>query len=487
MAKLKIVDGPKPGREIEIFPGTICIGRQTDCDIQLLENSLSRKHANIEYREDYWFLKDLGSQNGSFVDDQPVVEKKLDHGDHIRLGNVVLQFFDDVSPQAGDTGLITPLRQSSPSPRAGESPRAKSAIEPETGTGKPVVDRAVAPSEEPLSGQASVELIGEMGAIYERVKEQFARGIVGQEQVLEQILVAVAANGHCLMIGLPGLAKTLMVSTLARILQLHFKRIQFTPDLMPSDILGTEVLDVNEVTGEKSFRFIQGPVFTNMLLADEINRTPPKTQAALLESMQERQVTVANHTFRLPSPFFVLATQNPLEQEGTYPLPEAQLDRFMFNITVDYPSTDEEEEIVARTTVESGESASTVLSARETLDLQRAVRALPVSRHVIKYATALARATRPEAEEAPSFVREHVFCGAGPRAAQYLVLGAKARAVLNGRVNVSCEDVRSLALPVMRHRVFTNFTADSEGIAADDLIRRVLQTVSEPRAEDYLT
>jgi len=287
------------------------------------------------------------------------------------------------------------------------------------------------------------------------------------------------------MIGLPGLAKTLMVSTLSNILRLQFKRIQFTPDLMPSDIIGTDVLEINETTNQKTFRFIKGPIFANLLLADEINRTPPKTQAALLEAMQERQVTVANHVFPLPPPFFVLATQNPLEQEGTYPLPEAQLDRFMFNIMVDYPTEDEEEQIVEATTIKQSVDLKQVLSAQDLIGIQNYVRELPVSRHVLKYATRLVRSTRPKCESAPQFIQDNVFCGAGPRAAQFLVLGAKARSVLHGRLNVSCEDVKALALPVLRHRIFTNFTADSEGIGPDDLVQQLLVAVPEPDPSDY--
>jgi MoxR-like ATPase len=324
-----------------------------------------------------------------------------------------------------------------------------------------------------------------MAGLYPRIEQEFGKVIVGQREVLEQLMVALAANGHCLMIGLPGLAKTLMVSTLSRILKLTFKRIQFTPDLMPSDILGTDVLDINEATGEKAFRFIKGPIFTNMLLADEINRTPPKTQSALLESMQERQVTISNDRFPLPEPFFVLATQNPLEQEGTYPLPEAQLDRFMFNIMVDYPDLEQEETIVETTTARQSNELKPVLTEEELLLLQDTVRLLPVSRHVVKYATALVRATRPADESAPAFIKDHIYCGAGPRAGQFLILGAKARAVIHGRLNVSCDDVRALALPVMRHRMFTNFTADSEGITTDALIRQVLENIPEPAAKDY--
>jgi len=331
----------------------------------------------------------------------------------------------------------------------------------------------------------SVEDIKKLGDVTGSILKEFGKVIIGQKQVAEELLIALAAGGHCLMIGLPGLAKTLMVNTLAQILQLQFKRVQFTPDLMPSDIIGTDILDIDEQTGHKSFRFIKGPLFTNMLLADEINRTPPKTQAALLEAMQERQVTASNQVFKLPPPFFVLATQNPLEQEGTYPLPEAQLDRFMFNILVNYPSADEEEAIVMATTGKEHSKLKSIISADDLIVIQEVVRNLPVSPHVVKYATRLVRMTRPGENAAPDFIKANIHCGAGPRAAQCLVLGAKARAVLHGRINISCADVKALALPVLRHRIFTNFTADSEGITADSLVQKLLNVIPEPSPQDY--
>ena len=331
----------------------------------------------------------------------------------------------------------------------------------------------------------TIEDIKKLGDVTGSILKEFGKVIIGQRQVAEELLVALAAGGHCLMIGLPGLAKTLMVNTLAQILQLQFKRVQFTPDLMPSDIIGTDILDIDEQTGQKSFRFIKGPLFTNMLLADEINRTPPKTQAALLEAMQERQVTASNQVFKLPPPFFVLATQNPLEQEGTYPLPEAQLDRFMFNILVNYPTAEEEEAIVMATTGTRQSKLKSILKADDLIVIQEVVRNLPVSPHVVKYATRLVRMTRPGEKAAPDFIKANIHCGAGPRAAQCLVLGAKARAVLHGRINVSCADVKALALPVLRHRIFTNFTADSEGITSDALVQKLVNTIPEPGPEDY--
>jgi MoxR-like ATPase len=286
-------------------------------------------------------------------------------------------------------------------------------------------------------------------------------------------------------VGVPGLAKTLLVRTVAGVLDLEFKRIQFTPDLMPSDITGTEVLEEDASTRERFFKFLRGPIFTNVLLADEINRTPPKTQAALLEAMQEYRVTAGGTTHELKLPFFVLATQNPIEQEGTYPLPEAQLDRFMFSILISYPKRQEEVEIVKATTRTQVAEPSPVLSGEEVMRLQEIVRRVPVSHHVALYATDLARMTRPRTEGVPDFVNEFLAWGAGPRAAQYLVLGAKARAVLDGRVNVTCEDVRAMAPPVMRHRVFTNFNADSQGITVEEVIQRLLRAVPEPGEKDY--
>ena len=490
MAKLEIIDGEHRGRSCEFFGGTIVIGRGEDCDLQITETSISRKHAELKENDDGWMMVDLDSRNGVFFGGERVKKAKLKDGSKIRLGNVSMVFTDDVVHEPLNLSAPNPKQQEllnqEPKPEPQAEIKTQTQAEPES---KPKTPEPVAPPPPkpapvlPANSETDIAAVKEMAKIYPRIEQEFGRVIVGQRQVLEEIMIAIAADTHCLMVGLPGLAKTLMVSTLSRILTLKFKRIQFTPDLMPSDILGTEVLDVNEATGEKSFRFIKGPVFTNMLLADEINRTPPKTQAALLESMQEKQVTIANETFTLPQPFFVLATQNPLEQEGTYPLPEAQLDRFMFNITVDYPSAEEEENIVMRTTGQETGQPNQILAAEDLLKLQHTVRSLPVSPHVVKYATALARGTRPSEPSAPSFIREHIHCGAGPRAAQYLVLGAKARAVVHGRVNVSCEDVRNLALPVMRHRLFTNFTADSEGITPDDLITRLVETLDEPEPE----
>jgi MoxR-like ATPase len=321
---------------------------------------------------------------------------------------------------------------------------------------------------------------------YQRICAELSKVVIGQKQVIEELLIAMFARGHCLLVGVPGLAKTLMIRTVADVLNLHFSRIQFTPDLMPADITGTEVMQEDKATGNRDFRFVRGPIFGNVVLADEINRTPPKTQAALLEAMQEHQVTVGGRRHPLPEPFFVLATQNPIEQEGTYPLPEAQLDRFMFHVWVDYPSADEELEIVERTTADIDVHVTPALSADEIASLSRVVRRVPVASHVARYALQLARLTRRQEADAPDFVREYVQWGAGPRASQYLVLGAKARAVLLGRFCATPDDVRSVAPAVLRHRLKLNFNAEAAGVTADEVVRRLLAHVplapSEPRS-----
>jgi len=309
--------------------------------------------------------------------------------------------------------------------------------------------------------------------------------IVGQTTMVERLVIGLLANGHVLLEGVPGLAKTLMVSTLSRTLNLTFSRIQFTPDLMPADITGTDVIEENRSTGAREFRFLEGPLFSNVILADEINRTPPKTQAALLEAMQERQVTVGRVRHALSDPFFVLATQNPIEQEGTYPLPEAQQDRFMFKVFVKYPSFDEEFEVARRTTTTLVDTVEPVLTAEEIIDLQRIVREVPVSDHVIRYTLSLVRQTRVREVGVPEFIADQVSWGAGPRAVQFLIIGAKARALLDGRTHVTVEDVQALAGPVLRHRLVLNFTAESDGVTADDVVERLLEIT--PTREDELT
>ena len=362
----------------------------------------------------------------------------------------------------------------------------------------PVVEDAA----EPSATQAWPRIDGDMSAIerlndgYRRIRKEMSKAIVGQERVLEELLIAIFARGHCILVGVPGLAKTLIIRTLADSLSLSFSRVQFTPDLMPSDITGTEVLQEDKTTGQRLFKFLHGPLFANVVLADEINRTPPKTQAALLEAMQERQVTVGGAKHKLPDPFFVLATQNPIEQEGTYPLPEAQQDRFMFNIQVDYPEEDEEFKIVEMTTSTHTPKIDRMLSATDILEMQDIVRKVPVAPYVIRYAMKFTRLTRKgsrvrspargqaiaavgksQTADVPDFVRDYVTWGAGPRATQFLILAAKARAVLHGRYYVSCEDVRAVAPPVLRHRIITNFNAEAEGIKPDDIVRKLIDLI----------
>ena len=319
-----------------------------------------------------------------------------------------------------------------------------------------------------------VEAVRALAQGYRNIRTEIAKVIVGQDQVVEHLLIALLAKGHCLLVGVPGLAKTLLIKTLSEALDLKFSRIQFTPDLMPSDITGTEIIEENVSTGGKSFKFIHGPVFANIILADEINRTPPKTQAALLESMQEHHVTAAGHTYTLEEPFFVLATQNPIEQEGTYPLPEAQLDRFMFNLWLDYPSFEEEVAIVKATTSPYQPDLRQVLNAGEIVAFQELVRRVPVADNVIQFAVTLVDKTRPQSPEAPAFIKNWIRWGAGPRASQYLILGAKTRAILNGRHTPDIDDVKALAGPVLRHRLVTSFNAEAEGVSTVQIIDKLL-------------
>ncbi|MCI0376693.1 MAG: MoxR family ATPase [Gemmataceae bacterium] len=328
------------------------------------------------------------------------------------------------------------------------------------------------------------EYLAQFSQVRTQIVDQLRRAIVGQAEVIEQILAAVFTRGHCLLVGVPGLAKTLIVSSISQILDVSFKRIQFTPDLMPSDITGTSVLDENEA-GRREFRFVKGPIFANIVLADEINRTPPKTQAALLQAMQERQVSAGQETYNLPDPFFVIATQNPIEQEGTYPLPEAQLDRFMFNIKVDYPSYDEEKRILEIATREDAAEIIKVLTGRAILNMQKLVRAVPVGDYVKDYVARLVRATRPKDPTAPDFVKKMVDWGAGPRAGIFLIQGARAMAAMDGRYSVALEDVKKIAVPVLRHRVSTNFQAQAEGKGSEDVIAQLLQTIGEPEVGKY--
>lgn len=334
----------------------------------------------------------------------------------------------------------------------------------------------------PASSQTDKEVVQQLKETYERMKVQIGQVIVGQQQAVEELLIAIFCRGHALLEGVPGLAKTLLVSTVSRVLDLSFKRIQFTPDLMPADITGAVVLEEDTSTGKRHQRFVHGPVFANMVLADEINRTPPKTQASLLEAMQKRHVTVGDHTYPLPEPFFVLATQNPIEQEGTFPLPEAQLDRFLFHIVVGYPSAEEEQQIIRQVTGATPGKVDKLLDGAAVMKLQEVVRRVPVGDHVVEYASSLVRATRPKEKEAPDFVKELVGWGAGPRAGIALITAAKARAILQGRYHATTGDVQHVAFPVLRHRILTTFNAEAAGIRSDQVIRMLLEHF-KPKAD----
>ncbi len=334
-----------------------------------------------------------------------------------------------------------------------------------------------APTPPPTSQQGEA-IVRRVMAAREKITAELRKGIIGQEAIMEQLIIALLTRGHCLMTGVPGLGKTLLVKSIAQIFSLSFKRIQFTPDLMPADIYGTEVVEEDPATGKRTFNFVRGPIFANLVLADEINRTPPKTQAALLEAMEERQVTAAGHTFALDEPFFVLATQNPIELEGTYPLPEAQLDRFIFNVILDYLPIEQEEEMVMRTTNPSKPEFNEIFAGEEIIEIQKLVREVPVGTNVVKYAVRLVSATR-QVPTSPQIVKDFVKWGAGSRASQALILAGKARALLHGRYNVAIEDIRALAAPVLRHRVLTNFHADAEGVTVEHIIAQLLEQTPE--------
>ncbi|MBT3296033.1 MAG: FHA domain-containing protein [Verrucomicrobia bacterium] len=457
MAELICIEGPIKGECLDLTEGkAVVLGRGARADRKINDPGMSSTHAELSAVNGQWTIRDLDSSNGTTVNGHAVTTQALVDADRIEMGDSIFRYED------GAAGL--PVQDEPPH---SERPRSAPAAPPPKASAEDV---------------ARVLHMKEKAAL---IRQEVSKTIVGQVEVIDQVLMCLIAGGHGLLIGLPGMAKTLLVSTMAKVLDMGFKRIQFTPDLMPSDITGTEILSTNRETGEKEFRFIKGPIFCNLLLADEINRTPPKTQAALLEAMQEKMVTTGNVTYDLPPPFFVLATQNPIEQEGTYPLPEAQLDRFMFNIWVDYPLKDEEHAIVGATTSGGLQEPSCVLTQTEVIDLQRVVRQIPVSDHVIGYAIELVRSTRPSCEEAPEVTRKYVSTGAGPRAGQYLVLAGKARAALDGRIHVSCNDVRGAAVPVLRHRILTNFAADSEGMTSMDIVNQLIKDVPEPDEHVY--
>ena len=427
----------QPESRLALNGEPLVIGSNPTSHIVVNDSAVLPNHAYMSKEQGQWRVLSYDAAGPLKVADRTTTDLRLENGTNFGVGSAQFEFVGDHAPavvtKAADTVLDNPE-----------------------------------------------EAVAKLHKAMERIKAQMARVVIGQTEVVNQVLVALFARGHCLLVGTPGLAKTLMAKTLADTLELGCKRVQFTPDLMPADITGTQVLEQDPITAERHFRFKQGPIFTNLLLADEINRTPPKTQAALLEAMQERRVTISGQTYDLPQPFFVIATQNPIEQEGTYPLPEAQLDRFMFSVKVVYPSAEDEERIIMETTQDASQEVEKVLSSAALISFQHLVRKTPVSRHVGAYAARLTRATRPDGPDAPDFIKNWVRWGAGPRAGQYLLLAAKSYALLQGRLNVSCDDVRTYALPVLRHRVLCNFAAASEGVDSDEIVRRLIQAVPEP-------
>ncbi len=461
MPRITFTSGPREGKAYNVPVEGLTLGRDYSCDLQLDDTKVSGRHAMIRNDSGRWWVYDLESSNGTRLNGESARAGSLSSGDSIQLGNCALVF----ELEAGENEPEGPPVIEATAPKS---------VSSRSETGK-VGDAKSAPPPGGTTPASDTALVGELNRAYAQMREQLAQVIVGQDEVIEQMLIAIFCRGHALLMGVPGLAKTLLVSTLSHVLDLSFKRVQFTPDLMPADITGTEVLEEDPATGARRFRFVKGPIFANMVLADEINRTPPKTQAALLEAMQEHHVTVGDQTWHLPEPFFVLATQNPIEQEGTYPLPEAQLDRFMFNIIVDYPTAQEEVRIIRQVTGAHEAKVEVALGADEVLKLQQVVRRVPVADHVIEYAATLARATRPKQPDAPPFVREMVGWGAGPRAGINLVTAAKARAILHGRFHCTTADVIAMAPPVLRHRILTTFSAEAAGVTSDEIIRMLLE------------
>jgi len=435
--KIIVIGGKSKGAKFSFTDSPLTLGTDSSCDIKLIDAGILDRHAVIEKERGSWRLRALDAAQPIEFEGRALMEICLTHGSTFRLGETLLRF---ATPQA--------------------------TIDAASFAGKPF--------------ENSEKAVEDFNLAKERIMAEVGKIIIGQQEVITQILTAFFARGHCLLIGVPGLAKTLMVRAIAGTLDLDSKRIQFTPDLMPADITGTDIIEEDTATGRRRFRFNKGPLFTNILLADEINRTPPKTQAALLEAMQERQITASGITYELPNPFLTLATQNPIELEGTYPLPEAQLDRFMFSIHIDYPTDEEEPEIINETTRDRPLTVDRILDAETILKFQHLVRQVPVSRHVALYASSLARATRPGMKDSLDFISRWVRWGAGPRAGQYLLLAAKAYVLFNDNFNVSCADVKKYALPVLRHRIFRNFSAVSEGISTDDIVSRILEYVKEP-------
>ena len=486
MATIAFSKGAFKGHSVKIPEGGIKIGRSSSCHLMIPDGKISSEHTLLKIESGRWWVYDLKSSNGTIVNGEEVQGKCLNDGDEVKVGETTFVFHtggESTAPAAGaplirntetkeafpggKTQVDVPTQTSVPSPAPAKTAAPAAAAAP----AKPAPSAAATAPK--LEGD-DIEVVRELNDAYRRMTDQLSRVIVGQSGVIEQVLIAIFCRGHALLVGVPGLAKTLLVSTLSHVLDLSFKRIQFTPDLMPSDITGTDVLEEDRTTGKRVFRFVRGPIFANMVLADEINRTPPKTQAALLEAMQEHRVTVGEVSYHLPEPFFVLATQNPIEQEGTYPLPEAQLDRFMFNIIVDYPELQEERQIIKQVSGTHHADLEVALDAQQVLRLQQVVRRVPVADHVVDFASDLVRATRPKKGTAPDFVKEMVEWGAGPRAGIYLITAAKAHAILHGRYHATTQDVGKVAAPVLRHRVITTFNAEAAGVTSDQIITMLI-------------
>jgi MoxR-like ATPase len=487
MSELLIIRVPRqPDAVIPLNGEPLVIGSNPSSHIVINDPAMLPHHAYMAKENGHWRVTAYDAAGPLTIGDQSTTDLRLDVGAGFSIGKTQFELANDgvaePHPSAPVTAVPAPgVSQSvnvAPQPRVKVSETAVPVAH--VASSATVVPKVRAVPDESVILDNPEAAVAQLGQAIKRIRAEMARVVIGQSEVVSQVLTALFGRGHCLLVGTPGLAKTLMARTLADSLELECKRVQFTPDLMPSDITGTQVLEQDPVTSARIFKFKQGPIFTNLLLADEINRTPPKTQAALLEAMQERRVTISGQTYDLPSPFFVIATQNPIEQEGTYPLPEAQLDRFMFSIRVSYPTADEEEQIIMATTQDASQSVDRVLGSDALLAFQHLVRKTPVSRHVAAYVTRLVRATRPEAPEAPDFIKNWVRWGAGPRAGQYLILAAKSNALLQGRLNVSCDDVRAFVLPVLRHRVLCNFAAASEGVDSDGIVKRLVEAVHEP-------
>ncbi len=458
----------------ELKTNTISAGRGAEANIRIRDNQTSRLHCQFRKASDGYEVVDLESRNGTIVNGESIKQKILQDGDIVKIGHMTVKYIE------GE--LTAPLTDPDELPEDDDDD-VDDVDDDDSGA---VEAQAVVQQRRPkpntsMKAEDDLKLARELRESRDALMVELRKVIIGQEEVIEQVLLALFARGHCLLVGVPGLAKTLLVSSLASILDLRFRRIQFTPDLMPSDITGTRIIEEDADTGRRDFRFVKGPVFANMLLADEINRTPPKTQAALLEAMQEKRVTVAGITYELDLPFLVLATQNPIEQEGTYPLPEAQLDRFMFNIIIDYPTDEDEVDILHATTTDIVPDLAIVISEDRILDYQRIVRKVPVSDYIVRHVQHLVRLTRIEHPDAPDFVKDYVSWGAGPRAGQFIILGAKARALYHGRFNVLAEDIAAVSLPVLRHRIAVNFNARADGVDSDEVVKRLLKECKPPK------